>query len=54
MWLAWGRQGIHTDFWMGNLLTNVHWENREEDGGITLSCMLRRGDEVYSVSTNKW
>jgi hypothetical protein len=30
------RQGMHTEFLLGNLLENYHLEDRERDGRITL------------------
>jgi hypothetical protein len=37
-----GRQGIDTEFWLGNLSSNVHMGGREGDGRITLKCILER------------
>jgi hypothetical protein len=28
IWLVWDRDGMHTDFWWGNVLVNARLENR--------------------------
>jgi len=35
----WG-QGIHTEFWWGNLLEEYHFQGREADGRLTLREIL--------------
>jgi hypothetical protein len=33
---------MHTEFWWGKLLENIHLEERKEDGRITLSWIFRK------------
>jgi hypothetical protein len=43
-WLGWVRQGMHTEFWWGNVLENVQLED-SEDGRITLRRILGKSVE---------
>jgi len=35
MWLGYGTQRMHTEFWWRNLLENIHLEDREGDKEVT-------------------
>jgi hypothetical protein len=37
-----GGKGIHTEFWWGNVLENIHVKDLEEEGIIILRCILGR------------
>jgi hypothetical protein len=52
MWLGYGRQGIHTEFWSGISWRNVHFEDGEMDARITLKWMDFK--EVGSEDPVQW
>jgi hypothetical protein len=50
MWLGQGERRIYTEFWRGNLLGNIYFEDRKGDERITLKYILwRYGVKVGSV-----
>jgi hypothetical protein len=44
MWHAWGRGGVYTKFWWGNLRERVHLEDPDIDGRIMLRWIFRKAD----------